>query len=85
MLMTDRVFTHALSTIKRIPRTSSARPPSAERLKLYGLYKQSMEGDVRGVMSRPTSSDKGEVEKWLVPMKLRFLQEKKAKWGKLVW
>lgn len=38
----DRVFVHALNTVKRIPRTGTARPPTAERLKLYGLYKQSM-------------------------------------------
>ncbi|KEY80273.1 acyl CoA binding protein [Aspergillus fumigatus] len=49
----DRVFVHALNTVKRIPRTGTARPPAAERLKLYGLYKQSMEGDVEGVMDRP--------------------------------
>ncbi|KAJ6167504.1 hypothetical protein N7497_000347 [Penicillium chrysogenum] len=49
----DRVFVHALNTVKRIPRTGTARPPAAERLALYGLYKQSMEGDVEGVMDRP--------------------------------
>ncbi|CAG8908229.1 unnamed protein product [Penicillium egyptiacum] len=38
----DRVFVHALNTVKRIPRTGTARPPAAERLALYGLYKQSM-------------------------------------------
>lgn len=38
----DRVFVHALNTVKKIPRTGTARPPPAERLKLYGLYKQSM-------------------------------------------
>lgn len=38
----DRVFVHALNTVKRIPRTGTARPPAAERLRLYGLYKQSM-------------------------------------------
>lgn len=40
----DRVFVHALNTVKRIPRTGTARPPAAERLRLYGLYKQSMGG-----------------------------------------
>ncbi|MCJ1399130.1 hypothetical protein MMC11_002332 [Xylographa trunciseda] len=62
-----RVFVHALNTVKKIPRTGSARPPSAERLKLYGLYKQSMEGDVAGVMARPEEEGErgtGEVEKW---------------------
>jgi hypothetical protein len=77
---TDRVFVHALNTVKKIPRTGTARPPPEERLKLYGLYKQSMgkrarealliawsdvlpltllagihtEGDVEGIMDRPT-------------------------------
>ena len=63
----DRVFVHALNTVKRIPRTGSARPPPAARLKLYGLYKQSMEGDVEGVMTRPEGNgpDEGaEQEKW---------------------
>lgn len=58
---TDRVFVHALNTVKKMPRTGSARPPQADRLKLYGLYKQSMEGDVDGVMDRP-SGDGAEVE-----------------------
>ncbi|KAH0538384.1 hypothetical protein FGG08_005033 [Glutinoglossum americanum] len=39
----DRVFVHALNTVKKIPRSGSARPPPADRLKLYGLYKQSMD------------------------------------------
>ncbi|KGO72700.1 FERM/acyl-CoA-binding protein, 3-helical bundle [Penicillium italicum] len=63
----DRVFVHALNTVKRIPRTGTARPPAAERLALYGLYKQSMEGDVEGVMDRPignTSEVQAECEKW---------------------
>ncbi|KAL2041661.1 hypothetical protein N7G274_005445 [Stereocaulon virgatum] len=63
----DRVFVHALNTVKRIPRTGSARPPPADRLKLYGLYKQSTEGDVEGLSARPTGSDPdsaAEREKW---------------------
>jgi hypothetical protein len=60
----DRVFVHALNTVKRIPRTGSARPPSSARLKLYGLYKQSMEGDVEGVMSRPPPGRGTDEEKW---------------------
>jgi acyl-CoA-binding protein len=52
-MTTDRVFVHALNTVKKIPRTGSARPPPADRLRLYGLYKQAMEGDVDGVMDRP--------------------------------
>ncbi|KAI9671152.1 MAG: hypothetical protein M1817_003659 [Caeruleum heppii] len=64
----DRVFVHALNTVKKIPRTGSGRPPPSERLKLYGLYKQSMEGDVDGVMERPAeeSGEEGRAErdKW---------------------
>ncbi|KAL8656302.1 MAG: hypothetical protein Q9210_000340 [Variospora velana] len=66
----DRVFAHALSTVKRLPRTDSTRPPPFDRLKLYGLYKQSMEGDVEGVMRRPpdnapdTEETRAEREKW---------------------
>ena len=53
--------------MKKIPRTGSARPPPADRLKLYGLYKQSMEGDVEGVMARPEGEGdevRAEREKW---------------------
>ncbi|KAI9791248.1 MAG: hypothetical protein M1833_001561 [Piccolia ochrophora] len=63
----DRVFVHALNTVKKIPRTGSARPPPADRLKLYGLYKQSMEGDVDSVMTRPTGDGddtSAERDKW---------------------
>ncbi|KAI1179894.1 acyl-CoA binding protein [Nemania sp. FL0916] len=51
----DRVFVHALNTVKKIPKTGATRPPSSDRLRLYGLYKQAMEGDVDGVMERPRS------------------------------
>lgn len=37
----DRVFVHALNTVKKLPR-GTHRPPPADRLRLYGLYKQSM-------------------------------------------
>ena len=66
-LSIDRVFVHALNTVKKIPRTGSARPPPADRLKLYGLYKQSMEGDVEGVMDRPAGDGddvQAEQDKW---------------------
>lgn len=52
--MEDRVFTHALATVRRLPRTGSSRPPPSARLRLYGLYKQSMEGDVESILPRPT-------------------------------
>ncbi|KAK4101018.1 acyl-CoA binding protein [Parathielavia hyrcaniae] len=51
----DRVFVHALNTVKKIPKTGAARPPPSDRMRLYGLYKQAMEGDVDGVMERPTA------------------------------
>lgn len=50
----DRVFVHALATVRRLPRTGSSRPPPSARLRLYGLYKQSMEGDVLAILPRPT-------------------------------
>lgn len=62
----DRVFGHALNTVNKI-RTGSQKPPVTERLKLYGLYKQSMEGDVSYVQERPVGdSDQArkDQEKW---------------------
>lgn len=38
----DRVFAHALNTVKKLPRLGTLRPPPEARLLLYGLYKQSM-------------------------------------------
>ncbi|KAI9883625.1 MAG: hypothetical protein M1823_004613 [Watsoniomyces obsoletus] len=49
----DRVFAQALHTVRRIPRSGATRPPPADRLRLYGLYKQSTEGDVPGPAERP--------------------------------
>ncbi|KAI9718630.1 MAG: hypothetical protein M1828_006638 [Chrysothrix sp. TS-e1954] len=63
----DRVFVHALNTVKKIPRVGSSRPPPADRLRLYALYKQGMEGDVDGVMKRPkgsTAEVRSDQEKW---------------------
>jgi hypothetical protein len=52
-IVPDRVFSHALNTVNKI-RTGSQKPPSATRLRLYGLYKQAMgtqdTGRVRGRM-----------------------------------
>ncbi|KAH0146200.1 hypothetical protein KCU67_g12326, partial [Aureobasidium melanogenum] len=59
----DRVFGHALNTVNKI-RTGSQKPPVSERLRLYGLYKQAMEGDVAYVQERPTNDDKKELDKW---------------------
>ncbi|KAF2672105.1 hypothetical protein BT63DRAFT_437975 [Microthyrium microscopicum] len=52
----DRVFSHALNTVNKIP-IGAEKPPAKLRLKLYGLYKQSMEGDVDGIMQRPSGRD----------------------------
>lgn len=62
----DRVFSHALNTVNKI-RTGSQKPPSATRLRLYGLYKQAMEGNVDGIMERPQGRDESQQragEKW---------------------
>ncbi|KAI0205652.1 acyl-CoA binding protein [Astrocystis sublimbata] len=67
----DRVFVHALSTVKKIPKTGALRPPPTDRLRLYGLYKQAMEGDVDGVMERPRSGSNLEGDE---------LQREKDKW-----
>ncbi|OAX80386.1 hypothetical protein ACJ72_05286 [Emergomyces africanus] len=78
----DRVFVHALNTVKRIPRSGSSRPPLPERLRLYGLYKQSMEGDVEGVMDRPVddgTSLQAEREKWDAWYAQRHLSRTEAK------
>ncbi|KAM0713596.1 hypothetical protein Q7P37_010558 [Cladosporium fusiforme] len=50
----DRVFGHALNTVNKI-RPGSQKPPSTDRLTLYGLYKQSMEGDVLVIADRPST------------------------------
>nr|POE93028.1 autophagy-related protein 37 [Quercus suber] len=50
----DRVFGHALNTVNKI-RPGSTKPPAADRLMLYGLYKQAMEGDVIAIADRPTT------------------------------
>ncbi|KAI0484214.1 acyl-CoA binding protein [Xylariaceae sp. FL0804] len=67
----DRVFVHALNTVKKIPKTGASRPPSSDRLRLYGLYKQAMEGDVDGVMERPRASPGDDPED---------IQREKDKW-----
>ncbi|KAF2156216.1 acyl-CoA binding protein [Myriangium duriaei CBS 260.36] len=62
----DRVFGHALNTINKI-RHRSAKPPVADQLALYGLYKQAMEGDVSTLFPRPdgtSPSARKEAEKY---------------------
>ncbi|KAK8862034.1 Acyl CoA binding family protein [Apiospora arundinis] len=70
----DRVFVHALNTVKRVPKTGATRPPASDRLRLYGLYKQAMEGDVDGVMERPTAATVG------TGVNSDELQREKDKW-----
>ncbi|CCG80520.1 putative Acyl CoA binding protein [Taphrina deformans PYCC 5710] len=54
----DRVFVSALNTVKRLPSSpSSPKPPLDERLLLYGLFKQSMEGDIPQSMLQTLQSD----------------------------
>lgn len=67
------MFVHALNTVKKIPRSGSARPPASERLRLYGLYKQAMEGDVDGVMERPSAGSAS-------GLKGEDLQRERDKW-----
>lgn len=68
----DRVFGHALNTVNKI-RPGSQKPPTSDRLALYGLYKQSMEGDVLAIADRPDATNqpsmsaeqlRKEQEKW---------------------
>lgn len=65
------MFVHALNTVKKIPKTGASRPPPTDRLRLYGLYKQAMEGDVDGVMERPSVG---------AGMSVEELQREKDKW-----
>ncbi|KAH7117625.1 acyl CoA binding protein-domain-containing protein [Dendryphion nanum] len=77
----DRVFSHALNTVNKI-RTGSQKPPSATRLKLYGLYKQAMEGDVDGIMDKPEGSGeevKRAQEKWEAWKQQNHLSRTEAK------
>lgn len=71
----DRVFGHALNTVNKI-RPGSHKPPSVDRLALYGLYKQSMEGDVALIAERPTATSPAE----LSPEALKKEQEKWDAW-----
>ncbi|KAK8134352.1 acyl CoA binding protein-domain-containing protein [Apiospora sp. TS-2023a] len=52
----DLSLQHELTAV---PKTGASRPPAGDRLRLYGLYKQAMEGDVDGVMERPSAATLG--------------------------
>lgn len=61
----------AITTIKALSSRSNygslPRPPAENRIRLYGLYKQATEGNVEGIMSRPTGfsmEDEGAKKKW---------------------
>jgi acyl-CoA-binding protein len=71
----DRVFGHALNTVNKI-RPGSQKPPSSDRLALYGLYKQSMEGDVLAIADRPASESQPNIS----ADQLRKEQEKWDAW-----
>jgi acyl-CoA-binding protein len=58
-------------------RPGSQKPPSSDRLALYGLYKQSMEGDVHAIADRPTS----ETQPNMSTDQLRKEQEKWDAWS----
>ncbi|KAF8246687.1 acyl-CoA binding protein, partial [Wilcoxina mikolae CBS 423.85] len=77
----DRVFAHALQTVRKIPHTGAPRPPPEARLRLYGLYKQSMEGDVERVMPRPPpdAGNATEIQKWDAWYAQRGLSKTEAK------
>lgn len=67
----DRVFVKAITTIRalllRLNYGTLPRPPAENRIKLYGLYKQAIEGNVDGIMERPTGhtlEDEGAKKKW---------------------
>ncbi len=69
------MFVHALNTVKKIPKTGATRPPPSDRMRLYGLYKQAMEGDVDGVMERPPEGS------GLAPEELKREQSKFDAWN----
>ena len=71
----DRVFGHALNTVNKI-RPGSQKPPTSDRLSLYGLYKQAMEGDVSAIADRPTVVNQPS----LSPDQLRKEHEKWDAW-----
>ncbi|KAE9378245.1 acyl-CoA binding protein [Stipitochalara longipes BDJ] len=68
----DRVFIHALYTVKQMPKTGTSRPPKPNRLRLYAFYKQAMEGDVDDVMERPSSIWEGEDEKTMKSIREKY-------------
>lgn len=67
----DRVFVRSINTIRTLSSrpgySSRPRPPIESRIQLYGMYKQATEGDVVGVMARPTGNSEIDVagqKKW---------------------
>lgn len=60
MARTDRAFVQALEIVKRVPKTGAARPSRPDRLRLYGIYRQAMEGDVDDAVSGLLGGQTGE-------------------------
>lgn len=65
------MFVKAITIIKALSTRSGygslPRPPLESRVGLYGLYKQATEGDVEGIIARPTGNSKEDVaakNKW---------------------
>lgn len=89
----DRVFGHALNTVNKI-RPGSSKPPPADRLALYGLYKQSMEGDVTNLATRPqpdsntpqshTEKEQEKYDAWLANAGLSRTEAKRQYIEKLI-
>ncbi|KAI9257193.1 acyl CoA binding protein-domain-containing protein [Phascolomyces articulosus] len=55
-------FARALSVVRSLPDRGALQPTAAEKLNLYGLYKQAIQGDCN--ISRPSSKQVGRYAKW---------------------
>ncbi|KAI7860758.1 Acbp from Moniliophthora Perniciosa [Circinella umbellata] len=55
-------FARALSVVRSLPDRGALQPTATEKLNLYGLYKQAIQGDCN--MSRPSSKQVGRYAKW---------------------
>ncbi|KAI9498562.1 acyl CoA binding protein-domain-containing protein [Zychaea mexicana] len=55
-------FARALSVVRALPDRGALQPTAAEKLNLYGLYKQATQGDCN--ISRPSSKQMGRYAKW---------------------
>ncbi|KAI8145691.1 acyl-CoA-binding protein, partial [Fennellomyces sp. T-0311] len=55
-------FARALSVVRALPDRGALQPTAAEKLNMYGLYKQAIQGDCN--ISRPSSKQVGRYAKW---------------------